>query len=426
MNETIENLIAIVKEDSNKALGCTEPVAIAYCANIASSYIDKSKIKKIKGILSKNIYKNAKSVKIPNTGSYGIEMALAVGSLVDKSEEAFMVFSKVNEELVNQARDLIDSGIVEVEYIKDSPDIYVDVTIETDKDIVEALLVNSHTFIEKVSLNDKILYQETYKKKDSKSNFDIKDLSFKKLREIIEETEAEKFMFTLHGIEVNMEVANEGLKGAGSNLGKTLNRLKEDGILADNFISTARIMTAAAADMRMAGENAPIVTSGGSGNQGIGVILPIAIVAEKEKVSDERLAKALFFAHAINRYVKEYSGKLSGMCGCAIGAAIGATAGITWLIGGNDEQIAGACSNIYSNLTGMLCDGAKESCSMKLASSAEESIVSSYLAIEGVISEKNVGLLGGTIEETIRNIGKLSHEAYGKIDDLMLEIIEER
>ncbi|NLM06170.1 MAG: serine dehydratase subunit alpha family protein [Tissierellia bacterium] len=426
MNETVEKLIAIVKEDSNKALGCTEPVAIAYCANTASSYVDRSKIKKIKAVLSNNIYKNAKSVKIPNTGSYGIEIALAVGSLVEKSDEAFMVFSKVDEDLVREAQELIEKGIVESEYIKESPDIYVNVTIETDRDTVEAILINSHTYIEKVTLNGEVVYQGTYKKEDVKSNFDIKDLSFKKLREIIEETDPDKFKFTLYGIEVNMEAANAGLKGAGSNLGKTLNELKNKGILSNNFISIARIMTAAAADMRMAGENAPIVTSGGSGNQGIGVILPIAIVAEKEKVSDERLAKALFFAHAINRYVKEYAGKLSGMCGCAIGAAIGATAGITWLIGGNDEQIAGACSNIYSNLTGMICDGAKGSCSMKLASSAEESIISAYLAINGVISEENVGILGGSIEETIKNIGKLSREAFGKIDDLILEIIEER
>ena len=182
-------------------------------------------------------------------------------------------------------------------------------------------------------------------------------------------------------------------------------------------------MTAAAADLRMLGGDCPIMTSGGSGNQGIGVILPIAIVAKQENISDERLSKALFFAHAINRYVKEFSGKLSEICGCAIGAAIGATAGITWMIGGDDEQIAGACSNIFANLTGVICYGAKESCSMKLSTSAEELIVSAYLAVNGVISEKNVGILGETIEDTIKNIGKLSHGTFDKVADLMLEII---
>ncbi|MBS6063709.1 L-serine ammonia-lyase, iron-sulfur-dependent, subunit alpha [Criibacterium bergeronii] len=343
---------------------------------------------------------------------------------------------------------MISKGIVEVSYTDNSPSVYVKIKIKTDRDEVETILSDSHTNIKSVVINGQQVYnskennelelrnkevqnlnikhlRQTMEEEESEKEkkFDIKDLSFKQLRQIIQDAEPEKTKFTLEGISVNKKAAKEGLNGYGSNLEKTLNSLKEKGVLPDNYITKARIMTAAAADLRMSGGDCPIMTSGGSGNQGIGVILPIAIVAKQENISDERLSKALFFSHAINRYVKEYSGKLSGICGCAIGAAIGATAGITWMIGGDDEQIAGACSNIFANLTGVICDGAKESCSMKLSTSAEESIVSAYLAVNGVISEKNVGIMAETIEYTIKNIGKLSHGAFDKVDDLMLEII---
>lgn len=148
------------------------------------------------------------------------------------------------------------------------------------------------------------------------------------------------------------------------------------------------------------------------------------MVAQKENLDEDSLARALFFAHIINRYVKEYSGKLSGLCGCAIGAAIGASAGITFMLGGSEEEIAGACTNIFANLTGMVCDGAKESCSMKLSTSAEESIIAAYLALNGVVTDANVGIVGASIEETIANIGKLSHQGFSKADEVMLEIID--
>lgn len=419
----IEELKKIVKEDSTKALGCTEPVAVAYNANVAGSY-GKGNIEKIYCRVSKNIYKNGKSVKIPNTGSYGLDLAAAIGVLVEKSEEAFMVFSKVTEEILNKGKKLIEDGKVVVDYVEDSEDIYVSTKVIYTENTVEAITEKAHTHISKIIVDDEIIYEDELEEENTDSDFDITDLSFKELREIIESGDFEDFKFTLEGIDVNYKAAMEGLKLEGSNLGKALKELKDEGILADDFTTKARIMTAAAADMRMGGGDCPIMTSGGSGNQGIGLILPIAIVAEREGISDDRLSRALFFGHCINRYVKEHSGKLSGMCGCAIGAAIGASAGIAFLLGGGDKEIAGACQNIYGNLTGLICDGAKESCSMKLSTSAEESIIAAYLAVNGVISQPDVGILGESIEETISNVGKLSVDAFNEVDEVMLDIIE--
>lgn len=424
--DTLKKLIDIVKADSKEALGCTEPVAVGYCANVCSSYIKNlENLESVEVRTSRNIYKNGKAVYIPVVKETGLELAAALGIYAETVDDGYMVFDKVNDEVITKAKRLIEEKKISLKYIPTSEDIYVDVKIKTDKDVAETVISHGHTHVSEVKLNKEVIYRDDFKTEmdENSKDFDLKTLSFKELREIVENAEKGTFLFTLKGVKVNFKAANEGLKEKGK-LGFTLSELKEKGILEDNFITNARIMTAAAADMRMTGGDCPIVTSGGSGNQGIGVILPIAIVAEKEGVDEEKLSKALFFAHIINRYVKEYSGKLSGICGCAIGAAIGASAGIAWMLGGTDEEIAGAATNVFANLTGMICDGAKESCSMKLSTSAEEAIISSYLAVSGMISKEKVGVIGDTIESTIKNIGRLSREGFSDVDNVMLDIID--
>lgn len=422
--DILEELIEIVKGDSQRALGCTEPVAVGYCANVCGSLIDdKDKIKNVEVIVSKNIYKNGKSVYIPVVQEKGLMLAASLGIFADKVEDGFMVFSKINKEIIDKAEKFIEEGKITLREDNTPNDVYVETIIETDKDKGTVIICGGHTKLQKVIKNGKVLYEQSNEKDEKENSFNLKDLSFQKLREIVENAPEGTFDFTLEGIEINKKAAIAGLDKENS-LGSTLKRLRDENILPKNFITEARIMTAAAADMRMSGQNYEIMTSGGSGNQGIGVILPIEIVASYEDISKDKLAKALFFGHILNRYVKEYSGKLSGMCGCAIGAAVGATCSIAWLLGGTDEMIAGAATNVYANLTGMVCDGAKESCSMKLSTSAEEAIISAYLAVNGMISDKSTGVVGKTIEETISNIGKLSRTAFKNVDDVMLEIIK--
>lgn len=425
MKEAIDLLIEIIQEDVTEALGCTEPVAVAYCANVAAECVNRDEIRRIDVFTSKNIYKNGKSVKIPKTGMCGLDLAAAVGAFAGKNDEAMQVFRNADDAVIARAKEFVADGKVSVTCLDESPDIYVRIKVLTDTDSVTAELAHAHTHIERVVKNGETVYmaEEEHTAEDSAQPFDMKSLSFSKLREIIDEAPFEKLAFNLRGVDVNMRAAMEGLKGYGARLGKTLYDLKESGVLADDFVNQARILTAAAADMRMGGGNASIMTSGGSGNQGIGVILPIAVVAKKEGASEDKLARAIFFGHAINRYVKEYSGKLSGICGCAIASGIGASAGIVYLLDGTDEQIAGACQNLYANLTGMICDGAKESCAFKLSTSAQEAILAAYLAKNGVVSEKGVGVLGNTIEETVLNIGKLSRRAFTHVDEEMLRII---
>ena len=424
--KTLDKLIEIVKQDSDKALGCTEPVAVGYCANVCSSYIDTgAKIESVEVRTSQNIYKNGKAVYIPVVKETGLDLAAALGIFAPTVDDGFMVFDKIDDEVIRKAKELLASGKLTVKHIPTKENVYVDVTIKTDKHEAIAVVSQGHTHVSEVKVDDEVVYRDEPKAATSEEadDFEVKNLSFKELREIVEAAPAQTFDFCLEGIEINFKASEEGLKEKGK-LGSTLKELMERGVLPDNFVTKARIMTAAAADMRMTGGDCPIVTSGGSGNQGIGVILPISIVAEEDGIDRDKLGRAIFFAHIINRYVKEYAGKLSGICGCAIGAAIGASAAIAWMLGGTDEQIAGAPTNVYANLTGMVCDGAKESCSMKLSTSAEEAIIAAYLAVNGMISKENVGVVGATIEETISNIGRLSREGFKDVDNVMLDIIE--
>lgn len=424
MDKSIENeLINIVGEDSTKAIGCTEPVAVAYAANVASSYINNDDISKIILKVSKNIYKNGKAVKIPNTGNHGLDLAASLGAFTNESKKPFLVFSNLTDKEIDKARNFTKANNVDVNYIDNVPDIYIEARLITKDNDVTSIISNSHSHVSKIIKNGEVIIDNPFIK-DKKSSFSIKNMTFEQLAAIVRSMDINDIDFVLEGIYVNMDAAQEGLKGYGLNLGKKLNELKENNILPDNFITDTRILTAAAADMRMGGGPLPIMTSGGSGNQGVGITLPIYMVAKEENLDDDTLARGLFFAHIINRYVKEYAGKLSGLCGCAIGAAIGSCAAIAFMLGGGEEEIAGACTNIFANITGMICDGAKESCSMKLSTSAEESIIAAYLALNGVVSQANVGIVGKNIEETIANIGKLSHQGFKTADEVILEIID--
>lgn len=417
-------LLEIVKQDVFPALGCTEPVAVAYAAAVSKSYL-KGQMDSMLIKVSKNIYKNGKFVTIPNTNQWGLDLAGALGYLSGNPESEFLVLEKVDKGAIEVAHKLIESGSVKLEYLEESPDVYVYIIVGDSENIVEVELKDSHNHIEKIIVNGQVVFKEERDVRASSSAHLLKNMSFKEIREVCEAIPLDELEFINDGIEMNKKAATIGIdESMGLNIGHTLNKLMEDGRLSGDAPTKARMLTAAAADVRMSGGDYPIMTSGGSGNQGIGVVLPIVVVAEDEKVEREKLLRAIFFGHVINRYVKTYTGKLSGMCGCAIAAGVGASAGISWMLGGDDNSISGACDNMLANLTGMICDGAKETCVLKLASSASEAVISAYLSNENVVVRKNVGIVGNTIEETIKNVGILVKKCFNKVDNAIIDMIK--
>jgi L-cysteine desulfidase len=423
MSDIQDLLVDIVREDSKPALGCTEPAAVAFAGAFAKKYIT-GKIENIRVITSKNIFKNGKSVIIPRAGGKGLDLAAALGVTGGYADDGLMVLKHINKQDIQSAKDMVTSGMVTATYIEASPSIYVNIVLRTDKETVELELRDGHTYVEWVKVNGNVVYHIPFKKSQGTSYEFLKDLSIKELRQICEAIPIEKIQFVTDGIDMNKNASLAGLKSeSGLNIGSALMKLNSQGKLNMDVFTKARVLTAAACDMRMGGGEYPIMTSGGSGNQGIGVILPIKVVAEYENIGKEKLIRAVFFAHIINRYVKIYTGKLSSICGCAIAAGVGAAAAITWMLGGDDEKIEGSCQNILANLMGMICDGAKDTCSFKLSTSAEEAVLDAYLAMEGVIAEKNVGVVGSSIEDTIKNMGFLCKRGLDHTDAAILEII---
>lgn len=421
--EYIEDLISIVKEDTNPALGCTEPVAVAFTASTLRNY-SKGELKELKIEVCNNIFKNGKSVMIPKTGKSGLDLAGILGFVGGNPDKGYMVLEDIKESDIERAIAYLNDKKVNLSHIDTDEDVFVRVSAFADNETV-AITSNSHIGLKKIYVDGNLVYENEGKKKKKVDRSFLKELSFKEIKDLADTISLDRIMFIEDGIKMNEYASEEGLKSKdGLSIGKTLKSLMEEGSLKMDSSSKARLLTAAAADMRMGGGTCPIMTSGGSGNQGLGVIIPIKVVYDTENLEREKLIRSVFFAHLINVYVKAYSGKLSGMCGCAIGAGIGSSAGITYMLGGNLEEIEGSASNMFANLAGMLCDGAKDTCSLKLSTSAGEAVISSYLALEGVIVKPNVGIIGDSIEKTIQNIGDLSKKAFKGVDSFMLEIID--
>ncbi|SHH77322.1 serine dehydratase subunit alpha family protein [Sporanaerobacter acetigenes] len=423
-NRYMKDLINMVKQDAVPALGCTEPVAVAYAAAASRDYITGT-IDNIYIKVSKNIYKNGKSVIIPNTDEWGLDLAGALGILGGDKNDGLMVLRKIDEGTIEIAHEMLKKEKVKVDYVENVPDVFVNILVNTSKEEIEVELKNCHTHIETIKVNGKTVFEDKTDIEDKASSDFLKELSFVEIREICETIPLDELKFIEDGIEMNRNAAEKGLEyGNGMKIGKTLKKLQDEGKICRDAPTQARILTAASADMRMGGGDCPIMTSGGSGNQGLGVVLPISVVAEEKDIPKEREIRAVFLAHVINKYVKIYTGKLSAMCGCAIAAGIGAGAGITWLLGGDDAQIQGACQNMLSNLTGMICDGAKETCALKLSTSAGEAVIAAYLAMENIVVRSNTGIIGSTIEDTIKNLGILCRDGLAATDSVIIDIID--
>jgi len=355
MKEFTKRLLDLVYQDVRPAIGCTEPVALAYAGSVCRKYVTGD-INKTVLTTSKNIYKNGKSVMVPHTnGKSGLKLAFCLGLLNGDDTKNLMVLSDIDEDKLNNTLNFLNEVniIQEIEYNCHS--VYIKSEVLTDNENIEVIISAGHTNIVLIKVDDKVLLEKNVC--DTSSSIDedlIKTLDFDILVEITKDVDITELEYIKEGIKLNMEVFNEAIdSNYALNIGKTLKSLQDKNIIGTDVVTTIRIATSAAADMRMGGGELPVMTSGGSGNQGLGVILPIYLVSQKENIDEEKTLRAIFLAHLINKYVKVYSGKLSGMCGCAIGAGVGVCAGMTYILGGTNEQIKGACNNLLANLTGI-------------------------------------------------------------------------
>lgn len=428
MNEKVMiQLVNILKNQVKPALGCTEPVAVGLAVATACREIN-GKVEQVVIRVSSNIFKNGLRVGIPGTGDTGLAFGAALAAVCGNPEYGLEVFRDVTDHDVILARKMTDEQRVSIEVIEGSGFFLIEADVFAEGERVLCVIRDHHTNVVKVVKDGQILWEKEEKMEDPASvdMTVLHDLTLQELRNFSETVPFKTIDFMLDGVQMNMAMAQRGLTEKwGLGVGAGMQRLISQGVWGDDLVNHVRMYTAAACDARMAGINLPVMSSAGSGNHGITVIVPLAVFCREQNESEERLARALAFSHLITAYIKEYTGRLSPVCGCGVAAGIGAAVGIAWLSGGNDHQIAGTVKNMVGSISGMICDGAKGGCAFKLAAAASEAVILAQLAVNQVIIGDFEGIVGLSGESTIRNLGNFCMKGMSRLDDQIIEIMQQ-
>ena len=415
------------------ALGCTEPAAIALCSAAAAHLVTRDEISQIEVWLDPNLYKNAMGVAIPSAdGGYGVDLAAAMGVFGGDPTQKLEIFNAISEDAVKKAKKLVIDGGVNINLMEKQQGLYIRVKITAGENTAEAIIQNYHDNIVSLSLNDVPVSDHHLVKvsRDEQSAVQklegwLKELTLEKLIGLLDSLDDEDLKFIEKGISYNTALAEYGMsKGCGLGIGLTINRLIAEGMLKRDIMLDASMLTAAAADARMSGAKLPAMSSAGSGNHGLMAILPIWAAKDYVTCDDTRkVLKAIALSHIITAYMKSYTGRLSAVCGCSIAAGAGAAAGITYLLNGDRTHIAGAIKNLIGDLAGVICDGAKNSCSLKLATAARTAVQSALFSLHGVTVSDTDGIISPTAEQTIKNVGDLSTQGMIEADRTILKIM---
>lgn len=418
-----EQIIALIHQEVVPAIGCTEPIAVALCVAKATEALGK-RPGKIDVQLSANILKNAMGVGIPGTDMIGLPIAVALGALIGKSAYQLEVLKDCTPEAVAEGKRMIDSQIITIGLKADIEEkLYIEVTCEAGTDRATAIISGGHTKFVYVSRNDEILLDKRTSDAAQAETASV-DLNLKKVYDFATTAPIEELTFILEAKRLNKQAAERSFEGNyGHELGKMLRSSgTEQCIMGNNTFTHILSYTSAACDARMAGAMIPVMSNSGSGNQGIAATLPVVIYAEDNHKSEEELTRALILSHLTAIYIKQNLGKLSALCGCVV-AATGSSCGITYLMGGDYQQVSFAVQNMIANLTGMICDGAKPSCALKLTSGVSTAVLSAILAMEHKCVTSVEGIIEDNVDRSIRNLTQIGSVGMNETDKLVLNIM---
>ena len=418
-----EQIIALINREVVPAIGCTEPIAVALCVAKATETLG-CKPEKIQALLSANILKNAMGVGIPGTGMIGLPIAIALGALIGKSEYQLEVLKDSTLEAVEAGKKLIDSQAINIglKYGIEEK-LYIEIICEAEGKKATAIISGGHTNFVYVAHGEEVLVNKQAASSNEATSDDV-ELTLRKVYDFAMETPIEELKFILETRNLNKQAAERSFKGNyGHQLGKTLNSKKNENLMmGDNTFTHILSYTSAACDARMAGAMIPVMSNSGSGNQGITATLPVVVYAEDNHKSQEELIRALTLSHLTVIYIKQSLGRLSALCGCVV-AATGSSCGITYLMGGNYEQVTYAVKNMIANITGMICDGAKPSCALKLTSGVSTAVLSAILAMENKCVTSVEGIIDDDVDRSIRNLTRIGSQGMNETDKLVLDIM---
>ncbi|MBR1956750.1 MAG: serine dehydratase subunit alpha family protein [Bacteroidales bacterium] len=430
-------IIELIRKEVKPALGCTEPIAVALAVAKAMEIIEEKcdytgsdwRMQEDYTLdieVSGNILKNGMGVGIPGTGMVGLHIASALGAVCGKSRYGLEVLSDLDPVSIGQAKKMVEEDAVKIGLAETDLKLYVKASVLSDGHKASAVIAGDHDNIVETSFDGQLLSSSQKKAdgevKESKSTLDYK-LTVKEIYEFASTVAYEDIEFILESRTLNLALAQEGLKGTyGLKVGYAIALNENREVFGGDFLCYAMSLTAAASDARMAGCTLAAMSNSGSGNQGITVTMPVIAYSLRYGTSDEELARALVLSHLIAIHIKGYLGKLSALCGCVI-ASTGSACGLVYLRGGDYEQICAAIKNMIGNITGMVCDGAKVGCAMKVASGVSSALQSAVLAREGICISEHDGIIEKDIEKTVQNLGRIGSVGMQNTDNMILDIM---
>ena len=423
----MEKLTKLIFDDMKPALGVTEPGAIAFAASKARSYT-KGEIEEISVEMNSGMYKNAFTCGIPNSDEVGNIFSAALGVVAGNPEKGLESLADVTEKDNETAGKLVEEGKVKVKLSGISSDIFIEATVKTKSDICIVTIKNSHTNIVRITLNGEIIFEKEEKDKESEAEEIplIHKYTLKDLVSYVKNVDIKEIEFIKKAFDVNMELFNEGLKSRKSTFIHQLFKMNGEKIFSDNVLSTAQLLCNGAIEARVIGLDKPAMSITGSGAHGIIAVMPLLAEQKVKNISEEILLRAAALSYLVCMYIKEYSGRLSAFCGCGIAAGTGMACGLVFMRNGSVEEMGHTINNMASSITGMICDGGNQGCTMKGVAATDAAFRSAEFAMNGVYIYNVHGINGNVPEETMRNMGLIASPGMIGTEKTIVEIFENK
>lgn len=428
MAMTTADLIAFLRQDVAPALGCTEPVCVALCAATAASCMT-GPVASVQAEVNAGLYKNGMSAGIPNFDRVGLPYAAALGALLGNPEKSLELLEDVTPAIGREAAAMVDAQRVAVRLDSAQTGLYVRCTLQGAEETCTCVIRQAHTHVVLIERNGTRLLERQAAADSGDNGFAgaLMQLTIAEIRQLVDAAEEDELAFLLDGVTMNERLAaySEN-RDVGVGVARALRSVKGGALLADDLMTRIQILVAAAAENRLDGCPWPTMSSSGAGTKGLVVILPISETAKAVGATREATVKALAFGHCVNRLINAHIGKLAPMCTCAMASSTAASAAMTWLLGGSDEQIGHAIRNMTGTITGMICDGGKVGCALKVAMSSAAALLCALTAVQGAALRPTDGVCAQTPEDCIRNIARIANPGMLAADQEILGIMLEK
>ena len=422
--QTKQSIIRLIHREVIPAIGCTEPIAVALaCAKAAEVLGERPE--RVEVYLSANILKNAMGVGIPGTGMVGLPIAIALGSLIGRSAYGLEVLKDLSPEGLAAGKAMVERKCISIALKEQVDKLYIEVVSHRGDEESRVVISHAHTHFSYIARNGEVLYNEESGASHEELEADEEiALNFGLVYDFAMQMPLEEIRFILETARVNEAAAKASMEAGcyGHTVSQTFAGEFGKRFLGDSVYTHMLAMTAAACDARMDGAMIPVMSNSGSGNQGLSATLPVVSFAKDMQSSEEQLIRALMLSHLMVIYIKQSLGRLSALCGCVV-AATGASCGITYLMGGSRQQLTYAIKNMIGNITGMICDGAKPSCALKVSSGVSTAMLSALMAMEHKVVTPVEGIIDEDVDRSIANLTSIGSKGMEATDRLVLDIM---